>query len=144
MTRDLYARVGLNVEYVSADWGTVVARRNSKEPVEKGGWSTFCTYGDGLSFSNPGSHTALWGSGEKGWYGWFSSDRIEALRDAWYDAPDLAAQQRHRRATCRSSPFDEVPYIPVGQWFQPIARRADLTGIVRSILPIFWNVRRSS
>jgi peptide/nickel transport system substrate-binding protein len=143
VTRDLYTRAGLNVEYVSADWGTVVTRRNNREPVKQGGWSTFCTYGDGLSYSNPGSHTALWGNGEKGWYGWFKSDRVEALRSAWYEAPDLPTQQRIARQL-QTIAFEEVPYIPVGQWFQPIARRDDLTGILRSNLPIFWNVSRKA
>ena len=143
VTRDVYERVGLNVDYVTADWGTVITRRNSREPVEKGGWSTFCTYGDGLSYSNPGSHTALWGNGEKGWYGWYKSDRVESLRNAWYDAPDLPAQQRIGREL-QEIAFEEVPYIPVGQWFQPIAHRSNLTGIVRSALPIFWNVSRTA
>ena len=143
VTRDVYARLGLNVEYVSADWGTVVTRRNSREPVEKGGWSTFCTYGDGLAFSNPASHTALWGSGLKGWYGWFSSDRIERLREAWYDAPDLAAQQQICREL-QTLAFEEVPYIPVGQWFQPTAHRTDLTNLLRGNLPAFWDVRRET
>jgi peptide/nickel transport system substrate-binding protein len=143
VTRDLYDRVGLNVEYVSADWGTVITRRGSKEPVEKGGWSTFCTYGDGLSYGNPGSHTALWGNGEKGWYGWYTSDRVEALRTAWYDAPDLATQQRVGREL-QTVAFEEVPYIPVGQWYQPIAHRTDLTGILRGNLPLFWNVSRTT
>jgi peptide/nickel transport system substrate-binding protein len=143
VTRDLYERVGLNVDFISTDWGTLITRRNSKESVDKGGWSTFCTYGDGLGFSNPATHTALWGSGEKGWYGWPTSERIEALRNAWYDAPDLSAQQKIAR-DLQTVAFEEVPYIPVGQWYQPIARRTNLTGLVRSILPIFWNVKRST
>ncbi|MCW3476433.1 ABC transporter substrate-binding protein [Limobrevibacterium gyesilva] len=142
VTRSVYESVGLNVEYVSADWGTVVSRRNSKEPVEKGGWSTFCTYGDGLSYSNPASHTTLFGNGTSGWYGWYTSPRMEALRGAWYDAPDLETQRRIAR-DIQLLVWEEVPYIPVGQWFQPIARRANLGGIVKSILPIFWNVQRA-
>jgi peptide/nickel transport system substrate-binding protein len=141
VTRDVFERVGLNVDYISADWGTVVARRGSKEPVEKGGWSAFCTYGDGIAYSNPGQHTGIWGNGQQGWYGWYTSERMEKLRDAWYDAPDTATQARLGREM-QFLAFDEVPYIPVGQWFQPIARRSDLSGIVRSALPIFWNVQR--
>jgi peptide/nickel transport system substrate-binding protein len=142
MTREVYVRVGLNVDYVSADWGTVVSRRGSKQPVAQGGWSTFCTYGDGQGFANPATHTAIWGDGAKGWYGWYQSDRMEALRNAWFEAPDLAAQRRLAEQI-QLLVWQDVPYIPLGQWFQPIARRSDLTGLVRSSLPIFWNVRRS-
>jgi peptide/nickel transport system substrate-binding protein len=142
VTRGVYEAIGLNVEYVTADWGTVITRRNSREPVDKGGWSTFCTYGDGLSFSNPAQHTALWGGGPKAWFGWPTSPRVEALRDAWYDAPDLAAQQRIGR-DLQVLMFEETPFVPVGQWFQPIARRDSLAGLVRSVLPIFWEVRKT-
>jgi peptide/nickel transport system substrate-binding protein len=39
--------------------------------------------------------------------------------------------------------WDEVPYIPVGQWSLPIAYRAAVTGILRSPYPTFWNVSKS-
>ncbi len=142
VTRAVYDSIGLNVEYVTADWGTVVTRRNSREPVDKGGWSTFTTYGDGLSYSNPGSHTTLFGNGVNGWFGWYTSPKMEALRNAWYDAPDLDAQRRIAR-DIQLLVWDEVPYIPIGQWYQPIARRTDLSGIVKSVVPIFWNVKRT-
>ena len=67
---------------------------------------------------------------------------MEALRNAWFDASNLAAQRRIAREI-QLLVWQDVPYIPLGQWFQPIARRADLTGLVRSSLPIFWNVRRT-
>jgi len=34
------------------------------------------------------------GHGERGWFGWAKSEKREALRAAWFGAPDLAAQQR--------------------------------------------------
>jgi peptide/nickel transport system substrate-binding protein len=36
---DLFRRMGFNVELVSTDWGTVVARRASRNPLDQGGWS---------------------------------------------------------------------------------------------------------
>ena len=52
---------------------------------------------------------------------------IEALRDAWYDAPDLATQQKLGREM-QLVALEEVPYVPVGLWRQPIARRDNITG----------------
>ncbi len=143
VTRDLYDRVGLNVDYVSADWGTIIARRNSREPVERGGWSTFVTYGGGLTFANPAAYTALRGNGANAWFGWPTSPKLEALRAAWYRAPDLAAEQAIAR-DIQTTVWDEVPFIPIGQWYQPIARRAEITGILRTSNPLFWNVRRAA
>jgi peptide/nickel transport system substrate-binding protein len=35
-----------------------------------------------------------------------------------------------------------VPYIPLGQFFQPIAVRTGVDGILESPFPIFWNVKK--
>ena len=44
VTHDLLVKIGMNVEMVATDWGTVVQRRASREPVEKGGWSILHTW----------------------------------------------------------------------------------------------------
>jgi len=38
---DAFRKIGVNVDEQMVDWGTVVQRRTSKEPVDKGGWSMF-------------------------------------------------------------------------------------------------------
>ena len=35
---DMFRRLGVNLDFVLTDWGTVVQRRSSREPLEKGGW----------------------------------------------------------------------------------------------------------
>jgi peptide/nickel transport system substrate-binding protein len=142
VTHALYQRVGLNVDYVSTDWGTVISRRASKEPVEKGGWSTFVTTSDGLGLANPIGNNMIRGSGANAWFGWPTSPRLVALREAWLDAPDLAAQRKIAEDIQRVV-WEEVPYIPVGQWSLPIAYRGNVTGILRSPYPTFWNVSKS-
>ncbi len=142
VARDLLVRLGINVEYVSTDWGTVVARRASREPVEKGGWSLFCTGWEGLNLNDPAGHYPILGNGLNGWFGWPTSPRIEAARTAWYEAPDLAAQKKACEEIQRAV-WDEVPYIPLGQFFQPVAVRNTVSDILDSPFPIFWNARKS-
>jgi peptide/nickel transport system substrate-binding protein len=142
VTNAVYRRVGLNVDYVSTDWGTVISRRASKEPVAKGGWSTFVTTADGLGLANPIGNNMIRGSGQNAWFGWPTSPRLVALREAWLDAPDLAAQRKIAEDIQRVV-WDEVPYIPVGQWSLPIAYRTNVTGILRSPYPTFWNVAKT-
>lgn len=36
-----WREIGLNIDEQSVDWGTVVQRRTSREPLDKGGWSMF-------------------------------------------------------------------------------------------------------
>jgi peptide/nickel transport system substrate-binding protein len=38
---DLLKKRGLNVEIAASDWGSLVIRRASKAPVDKGGWNVF-------------------------------------------------------------------------------------------------------
>ena len=67
---------------------------------------------------------------------------IEKLREAWFRAPTLEEQ----KAICQriqEVAFEEVPYIPLGQWSQPTAFRAALTGIVPATTHVFWGVRRA-
>jgi peptide/nickel transport system substrate-binding protein len=142
VTHAVYQRVGLNVDFASTDWGTVISRRASKEPVEHGGWSTFVTTADGLGLANPIGNNMIRGSGATAWFGWPTNPRLVALREAWLDAPDLAAQRKIADDIQRVV-WDEVPYIPVGQWALPIAFRTNVTGILRSPYPTFWNVSKT-
>jgi peptide/nickel transport system substrate-binding protein len=136
-----YKSLGLNSQYTVMDWGTLVARRASHEPSSKGGWNSFCTTWGGLSVSNPGGSYPLRGNGKDGWFGWPTDARMESLRDAWFDAPDLAAQKK----ICdqiQMLAFENVPIIPTGQWFSPTAYRKNLTGFVKSDYMLFWGVKR--
>ena len=49
VTADLLKRIGMNVQYQRADWGTVGQRRASKEPPDKGGWNIFHTWHAGAT-----------------------------------------------------------------------------------------------
>jgi peptide/nickel transport system substrate-binding protein len=36
--------------------------------------------------------------------------------------------------------LDEVAYVPWGEWLLPTAFRRNVTGILKFIAPLFWNV----
>src|ERR1019366_7944045 len=74
--------VGLNVEVQSLDWGTAIVRRESKQPDDKGGWSVLSTTANGLDMQTPTLHF-LRTNGDKAWFGWTNSPKIEELRAAW-------------------------------------------------------------
>ncbi|MSP30096.1 MAG: ABC transporter substrate-binding protein [Acetobacteraceae bacterium] len=141
VTRALFESLGLNVDFQQMDWGSVITRRVSQSPVEKGGWSVFNTALDGVTATNPGSNFALRGNGRKAWFGWPTDERLEDLRDAWFDAPDLASQKAHAEQI-QLRALETLPYIPVGQLFQPTAFRSDIKDIVKAAFPLFWGVRR--
>lgn len=141
VANDTFERIGLKVDYVSMEWQTLLQRRTSKAPTNAGGWSAFCTSYPGTATVSPANHLPLRATGEQATTGWPTSRRLESLREAWFDAGDLASQQTICRAIQRVV-WEEVPYIPLGQWFTPTATRTNLTGIVRAPFPVFWGVDR--
>jgi peptide/nickel transport system substrate-binding protein len=136
---DMLKNAGLNVEIQSLDWGTAIERRESKQPVDKGGWSALFTTANGLDMQTPLLHF-LRTTGEKAWFGWTNSPRIEELRAAWVDAPDLAAQKQIAADIQRQCWID-VPHLPVGIWYQPMAWQNSVDGIPDGF-PLFWGARR--
>jgi peptide/nickel transport system substrate-binding protein len=138
---DYLTKAGMNVEFITTDWGVVTQRRANREPPEKGGWNMFFTNFTGLDFFSPGTHIALRGNGANAWFGWPTMPKVEALRNAWFDAADLPTQQR-LAAAIQEQALQEVPYMPLGQYFQNWAYRRTLTGVVQG-MPLFWNVNRA-
>ena len=138
---DMFRRAGMNLDYQALDWGTVLSRRVSREPVERGGWSAFFTFAGGLDFSTPAGHLGLRGNGTNAWIGWPDAPELERLRDAWFDAPDLPAQQAIARRMQAQS-MQDVPIVPLGQYFLATAHRRNVTGILQGA-PLFWNVRKT-
>jgi peptide/nickel transport system substrate-binding protein len=138
---DLLHRIGMTVDLQELDWGTVVQRRTSKQPPDKGGWSIFFTYLQGLNAFTPAAHLGLRANGDQAWVGWPSDSALEALRQDWFAAADLEAQQQICRAIQQRA-WQFVPYIPLGQYFQPTAYHRRLTG-VREGFPQFYDVQRA-
>jgi peptide/nickel transport system substrate-binding protein len=137
---DMLKRIGFNVDYQSLDWGTVVQRRASKNPIDQGGWNIFFTFLGGVGNVTPASDIALRSDG-KGWFGWPTDPRMEEARLSWFDAPDLAAQQKSC-AAMQAAFFASPSYAPLGMYFQPTAHRANLKDIPEGI-PQFYRVRRA-
>ncbi len=137
---DMFRRLGFNMDAVTADWGTVVQRRASREPLDKGGWSVVLTTFPSFDFADPAAHYLVRGNGANAWFGWPTIPKLEELRDAWFEASD-AAEQKRLCVEIQRTIMDEVPYIPVGAYLTNTAHRANLRDRVKGFA-IMWNVRR--
>jgi peptide/nickel transport system substrate-binding protein len=80
------------------------------------------------------------GNGRDGWWGWATSERLEALRARWFDADDLGAQQAIAREM-QGVAFEEAPTLPLGQYFQTTAYRRAVTEVPKG-LPAFWGLKK--
>ncbi|WP_428484614.1 ABC transporter substrate-binding protein [Rhodopila sp.] len=137
---DMLSKIGLNVAYTSLDWGTIVQRNLSQKPIADGGWSLYGAMTGGLDWDNPACNAGLRGNGRAATAGWPTAPRLEALRDQWLHATDLPTQQA-LAADMQRQAFVDVPTVPLGLYFQPVAYRNDLTGMMKGLV-LFTGVRR--
>jgi len=141
ITADTLKKLGMNVELVETDWGSLVQRRASKSPPEQGGWSIFHTWWPGIAIMNPAVNATLRGQGERGWFGWYRNDRVEQLAGEWLQAGSAAEQTRLAEAIQTES-FEKAPVLPLGQFFIKTAHRG-LKDVLKGTSPYFWQVARS-
>jgi peptide/nickel transport system substrate-binding protein len=138
---DMLRKCGINLDYQLSDWGTLTARRSSREPVGNGGWNCYMSAVTGIDMANPALNAPLRGNGTNAMAGWPDLPEVEALVAEWFAAPGLEAQQRVA-ARLQARAFEDVPYIPAGQFLQAAAYRSNLEGVLRGF-PVFWNLRKS-
>lgn len=142
VTYDLLRKLGMNVELVQADWGTVTQRRNNRESVDKGGWSIIHTWGSSTAIGTPISQFFLRGVGDAGWAGWFKDTTVEELVEQWLLAPDdvqRSAIADHLQARC----FQSLPFVPLGQFHIRSAYHKSLHGLIEATGVYPWNVHRA-
>jgi len=137
---DLLKGIGFNVDYQAVDWGTLLQRNASQEPVERGGWSVFHTYWSGLDMLNPAVNSSLRGNGRAGGRGWPTSARLEEGRETWLRAPDEATQQGIAAEMQRQA-FEDLPYVPLGQMLARTAYRSEVRDVPGGF-SLFWNLRK--
>jgi len=142
ITVDLLARLGMKVDFVATDWGTVVGRRTQKSPPGQGGWNMFHTVHPGVDCIDPATYQALRTSGDDAWFGWPKSAEVEAAIAEWMaakgDEDELAAARRVNKAS-----FDFATFGPTGFFLRYAAWRKNVTGVVQSPIPLFWGVRKT-
>ncbi len=137
-------QAGFKVDVLASDWQTIVTRRASQKPPKEGGWNMFCTNWVGADILNPVAHVTLNGKGKAGgWFGWPDDPKLEQLRDAYARAASLD-EQKKIAAEIQDRVFDQVTYIPLGQFTSPSAWSKRLSGILEgAATPVFWNMEKA-
>ena len=135
---------GFKVDVQATDWQTVVGRRASQKPPKEGGWNMFFTNWVGADVMNPVVNVSISGKGKNGgWFGWPDDPKMEEMRDAFARASS-PQEQKEIAAEIQKEVFDQVIYIPLGQYFAPSAWRKSLTGVLDGpATPVFWNIEKA-
>jgi peptide/nickel transport system substrate-binding protein len=142
ITADILKKIGMTVDFVATDWGTVGQRRASKNEPGKGGWSMFHTWHAGADTATIAGNVGVRANGDKAWFGWPSNADVEKGVDAWFAAPNLEAEKAAIAATNKAA-MEDVVYIPTGFFYSYQAWRKNVTGIVGGPLPWFAGVKKT-
>ncbi|KRR19710.1 ABC transporter substrate-binding protein [Bradyrhizobium lablabi] len=140
----LLREAGFKVDVQATDWQTVVTRRASQKPPKEGGWNMFFTNWVAADVSNPVANASVGGRGKNGgWFGWAEDAKIEELRDKFARSASLD-EQKKIAADIQKQAYEQVIYIPLGQYLIPSGWRKSLTGVVDGpATPVFWNIDKS-
>ncbi len=139
----LLRQAGFQVDLQPMDWQTLVTRRASQQPPSEGGWNMFFTNWYIPEVWNPLVNPMLNGRGKDGgWFGWPDDSELESMRNEF----SRATGDEDRKAIAeriQQHAFEQVTYIPLGEYSIPAAWSNDLSGILHSPVPVFWNVTKA-
>ena len=119
---DMLRKIGMTIDVIATDWGTTVQRTVNRKGPYEGGWHMFSAFTGGIDCSTPGTHQLARGNGDGAYVGWPSLPKLESIRDKWFTATDLAGQQAIAREY-QAQALQDVPYLPLGSYAQPVAYR---------------------
>jgi peptide/nickel transport system substrate-binding protein len=139
---DALARIGMKIDDQAMDWGTVLQRRSSRQPLDKGGWSLFVSVTPVPEYRDPLLGSLLRGNGKDAWIGWPEIPRIEAAYNAWLDSDDAAEQTRLEREI-QLAAFESVPFIPLGRYMPRAAWSRRISDPLKGPAPVFWDVSKA-
>jgi peptide/nickel transport system substrate-binding protein len=93
---------------------------------------------------NPIANVCIGGRGKNGaWFGWSEDAKMEDLRLQFAKA-STPADQKKIATEIQQENYDQVIYIPLGQYLAPSAWRKTLTGVLDGpATPIFWNIDKT-
>jgi peptide/nickel transport system substrate-binding protein len=140
----LLRQAGFKVDLQTTDWQTVVSRRTSQKPLSEGGWNMFFTFSVAADVMNPIANFPIGGRGKNGgWFGWAEDAKIEQLKDRFVRAASLE-EQKKLAAEIQQEAYDQVIYLPLGQFLAPSVWRKSLSGVLDGpATPIFWNIDKT-
>jgi len=132
---------GFKVELQSMDWQTLVSRRANRGPVAQGGWNVFLTTFNGLDLDNPVVNPALNASCGQAWVGWPCDPELERLRAQFVRATDPVDKKRIAEQV-QERALEIATHAPLGEYFQPVAVRKNVTGYLNAPVYLYWNLRK--
>ncbi len=141
VAKNLLEKGGFKVDMQSMDWQTLVARRAKKDPPDKGGWHAFLTSWVAADILNPVMAGFFNAGCDKAMFGWPCDKELESLRDHYAKETDQGKLKPIAEAVqVRVTQYPT--HIHLGQWYQPVAVRKNVDGMIEAPVSVFWNVQK--
>ncbi|MDZ4276296.1 MAG: ABC transporter substrate-binding protein, partial [Erythrobacter sp.] len=137
--RSIEAKVDLQ----AMDFGAMSSRRANRAAPEDGGWHIGLTYWPGVDVSDPVANSPMQANCDAAWPGWPCDPAHQALIDRYAYAQSDAERQA-LADQIQASAYRLLPYVPIGLWYNPIAYRNNLQGVLS--VPgssVFWNITKA-
>ncbi|MCF3594643.1 ABC transporter substrate-binding protein [Rhodobacteraceae bacterium LMO-12] len=129
-------QVGFNVELKAMDWASVLSNRSTPE-----GWHLFGVHGIGLDLALPITHYFI-ARNCIDYAGWNCDEKVGEYLAAFPRATTQAERQDLADKISERA-FETVPAVMWGQIAQPAAFRKNVTGIIPSAIPVFWELQKN-
>ncbi|MBL6457725.1 ABC transporter substrate-binding protein [Belnapia sp. T6] len=127
------AGIGLNVDAQIMDLATLFTRWRSRDRSESTNWHCFPLSWQGVGTATPAAHVPLLGQAP--------DPEMVALIEAWFQAPDFAAQKAGAEAIQRRY-YANPPFAIMGSYVWPVAYRSNIQGALEAPFTVFWNLRK--
>jgi peptide/nickel transport system substrate-binding protein len=114
---DMFRKIGMNLDYVATDWGTVAQRFALTRAAGEGRLEHVSELRHSVSMISPAANNYIRGSGPKAMFGWPGSRRGSsgtalAVADSLTSRSSSASAEK-----CRRRPFQDVPHYPLGVFY---------------------------
>ena len=73
---------------------------------------------------------------------WPCDPKLNAMRDAWATEIDPAKSAGIYHAI-QAQAAQSVPFVPMGEYFTPLASRDTVTDVLDTPLALFWNLKKA-
>jgi peptide/nickel transport system substrate-binding protein len=141
VTLDLLTRLGMKVDFAAVDEGTWRARVVQKSPPGQGGWHITPNSQYGVDWIDP-TNRQLRANGVNAFFGWPSSQKVEAEIAAWYEAKSFDEEKAIARRLNKAA-LDHVVFAPLGWYLRHQAWGKNVSGIVSGPARFFWGVSKA-
>jgi peptide/nickel transport system substrate-binding protein len=134
---DRLKRAGFTVDMQVMDWATLLQHRSQKT-----GWNLYGVHALGLDLQSPLTNSIInFNCKDAPGAGFMCEQAMVPLFEAFAKAPNVGAQQAVA-GQIQDITTSQAIAVPFGQFAQPAAYRANLTGVIPSAIPLFWNVEK--